>query len=39
MACDNVVPNCLRDRNPVVKIELGRAGTSKWLAEAAEPQR
>lgn len=39
MACDTVVPNCSRDRNPVVKIELGRAGTNKWLAEAARPQR
>lgn len=33
MACDKHVPNCLRDRNPVVKIELGST-TGKLLAKA-----
>jgi hypothetical protein len=32
MACDQHVPNCLRDRNPVVKIELGPNAPGKLLA-------
>ena len=36
MACDRVVPNCKRDRDPVVKIELGPAGSGKWLARALQ---
>jgi hypothetical protein len=32
MACDKVLPNCLRDRNPVVKIDLGKPGLGKLLA-------
>lgn len=34
IACDQHVPNCLRDRNPVVKIELGSAQPGKLLAKA-----
>jgi tetratricopeptide (TPR) repeat protein len=34
MACDRQVPNCLRDRNPVVKIELGPSAPGKLLAKA-----
>ena len=36
MACDRVVPNCQRDRAPVVKIELGTPGSGKWLAKAPQ---
>lgn len=36
MACDRVVPNCLRDRDPVVKIELGPIAPGKLLAKARE---
>lgn len=32
LACDKHVPNCLRDRNPVVRIELGPPALGKLLA-------
>ena len=37
LACDERVPNCLRDRDPVVKIQLGAGGTGRWIAKALAP--
>jgi tetratricopeptide (TPR) repeat protein len=39
MACDRVVPNCLRDRNPVVKIDLSRAAPDKLLVKTVTAAR
>jgi tetratricopeptide (TPR) repeat protein len=39
MSCDKYVPNCLRDRNPVVKIDLGTNVPEKILAKAASTRQ
>jgi hypothetical protein len=32
LACDNTVPNCKRDRDPVVKIQLPNPSLGRMLA-------